>query len=471
MSGVETALPEDLRDRLRAAGRALPPDPVLVASLAAEPAVAVAVSGGADSVALLASLAAEPALLPRLAVLHFDHAARGDASAADAAFVRALAAALGLPFDHGRRAEAGPASETALREARHAWLTEAMAARGAKVICLGHHADDRAETLLLRLARGAGPEGLAAPRADQGFRDGTRRLRPLLRHRREALRAALASAGVPWREDATNALPGAPRNRLRLGALPALEQALGAGWHEGVARASDNLADAADALRAWLAELGGLPDAEGVSRLTFLRDRPRALARLACAEAAWAAGVAEVGGPAFEQLVDAVMAGRRTRLSLGGLGWEWDGERLRVLRVEAGWGATERPLPADGTPVACGLVAERRDLDPVTWAELAAGRILPAREVWLKVGPSARLAWRSRLPGDAYQPLGAPGSAKVADLLIDRKVPRERREALPVVLVDGLPAWVPGVPPADSLRFSGPVKGALRLTWQEPRAT
>jgi len=91
-------LPNDLRERLMAAGRSMPTDPSLVASLAAEPLVAVAVSGGADSVALLASLAAEPALLPRLLVLHFDHAVRGEASVEDASFVAALAAALGLPL-------------------------------------------------------------------------------------------------------------------------------------------------------------------------------------------------------------------------------------------------------------------------------------------------------------------------------------------------------------------------------------
>lgn len=465
---METSLPENLRDRLRAAGRALPLEPAVVASLSVEPVVAVAVSGGADSVALLAALAAQPDLAPRLLVLHYDHAVRGAASAADAAFVSALAECLSSPLELGRREPAGPASETDLREARHAWFARAMAARGARVLCLGHHADDRAETLLLRLARGAGPEGLAAPRAEQAFRDGTRRVRPLLGWRREALRATLAAAGVPWREDATNAQPGAPRNRLRLSALPALEQALGAGWHEGFARASDNLAEAADALRAWLAELGGLPDPQGVSRLAALRGRPRALVRLACAEAAWAAGVTEAGGPSFEQLVDAVAAGRKTRLGLGGLEWAWDGETLRVRRAPPGWGPEERPLAPDGVPAACGLRAERRELDEPTWVDLSHGRLSPAREVWLNVPPSSRLAWRSRLPGDAYQPLGSPGTAKVADLLIDRKVPRELREILPVVLVEGAVAWVPGVPPADRLRLSGPAKEALRLTWQGP---
>jgi tRNA(Ile)-lysidine synthase len=78
------------------------------------------------------------------------------------------------------------------------------------------------------------------------------------------------------------------------------------------------------------------------------------------------------------------------------------------------------------------------------------------------------LSWRSRLPGDAYRPLGAPGTAKVSDLLIDRKVPAGDRESLPVVLVDGNVAWVPGVAPAHDLRLGGPQEGALRLTWQGP---
>ncbi len=460
--------PDELRERLLAAGRTLAPDPALLESLGAEPAVAVAVSGGADSVALLAALAARPALLPRLVVLHYDHAVRGAESAADAGFVRSLADALGVPCEVGRREVAGPASETELRAVRQSWLAAAMAARGIRALCLGHHADDRAEMLLLRLARGAGPEGLAAPRAEQPFRDGTRRLRPLLRVRRAELRSALAAAGVPWREDATNARPGAPRNRVRLAALPSLEAALGAGLHEGLARAADNLADAADALRAWLGELGGLPGVDGASRLAGLRGKPRALVRLACAEAAWAAGVTEVGGPAFEQLVDAVAAGRRASVSLGGLDWAWDGETLGVRCGGLGWGAEERLLPEDGSLAPCGLRAERRDLDAAGWADLSQGRVAPTREVWLAAPKGARLAWRSRLPGDAYRPLGAPGSAKVSDLLIDRKVPAASRESLPVVLVDGNVAWVPGVPPAHDLRLPGPLAGVLRLTWQGP---
>ena len=104
------------------------------------------------------------------------------------------------------------------------------------------------------------------------------------------------------------------------------------------------------------------------------------------------------------------------------------------------------------------------DVDASLWASLSRGDISPAKEVYV-LAPVAALAWRGRVDGDRYQPLGSPGSAKLSDLLINRKIPAERREALPVVLSGGEILWVPGLPPAESARLAGPTKGALRLTW------
>lgn len=460
--------PERLRAAMIAAGRTLAPDAETRERLRAEPVVAVAVSGGADSVALLAALYADEALRPRLRVLHYDHRVRGEASAADAVFVAALAAALGLPCQLGQRETVGAGSETALRRARQAWLAGAMARLGARALCLGHHLDDRMETFLLRGARGAGAEGLAAPRRIQPFRDGTFRARPLLGHRRAVLRAALASAGVPWREDSTNADRAVPRNRLRADVIPAIEASMGPGWAGGVARAAENLGEAADALRSWLGDLGGLPGADGRARVAALKGRPRALARLACSELLWSHGIDELAGPAFELMVDAVSDGRPGRFQLGGLDWVLADGWLAPESPAAGWGDAVRPLAADGTRAECGLVAERVSVDAAQWDRLSRGDIPPEREVYLAVPPGATLGWRGRVPGDRYQPLGAPGSAKVSDQLIDRKVPAEARESLPVVLVDGAVAWVPGVPPAEAFRLTAPCTGALRLTWQAP---
>ena len=128
-----------------------------------------------------------------------------------------------------------------------------------------------------------------------------------------------------------------------------------------------------------------------------------------------------------------------------------------------------RALVVDGSRAECGLAAERVAVGEELWARLSRGDIAPTGEVYLDVPTGAPLGWRSRLPGDRYHPLGAPGSAKVSDLLIDRKVPHAEREALPVVLLGDAVIWVPGVPPVDNLRLHGPCASALRLTWQDPR--
>ncbi len=460
--------PEVLRAALLAAGRSLAIDPESREKLCTEPTIAVAVSGGADSMALLAALYADEALRPRLHILHYDHRVRGTESTGDAAFVAAIAGALGLSCQLGQRETVGAGSETALRHARQAWFARVMARLGARALCLGHHLDDRMETFLLRGARGAGAEGLAAPRRMQMFRDGTFRLRPLLGHRRAVLRAALFNAGVPWREDATNSDRTVPRNRIRAELIPAIEASMGPGWATGVARSAENLGEAADALRTWLSDLGALPDASGRCRIAELKHRPRALARLACSELLWSHGVEDLASVPFEALVDAVVAGRSGRFQIGGLNWNLSEGWLALEVSPAGWGDVARPLPVDGTPVECGLTAERVAVDVTLWERLTRGDIPPSHEVYLDVPEGAVLAWRSRLPGDRYQPLGAPGSAKVSDLLIDRKVPHAERDALPVVLLAGEVIWVPGVPPVDNLRLHGPCRGALRLTWQSP---
>ena len=457
-----------LRAALQAAGRKLSLDSSVRERLLQEPIIAVAVSGGADSVALLAALSADEALRPRLYVLHYDHRVRGAESAGDAHWVTALTAALGIPCEVGQREAVGPASETILRRDRHVWFAKVMSKRGARALCLGHHLDDRMETFLLRSARGAGVEGLAAPRAMQGFRDGTFRLRPFLARRRRELRAALFDAGVPWREDATNADTTVPRNRVRAEVVPALEATFGSAWADGAMKVADNMGEAADALRAWLAELGALPSTAGDLSVKGLVGRPRALSRLACSELLWSHGIEDLAGTTFETLVDDVVSGRSARYALGGLEWELAAGVLKVIEKNSGWGESPRSLTIDGSLTESGLAAEYVKVDAALWASLSRGEILPTHTVYLRATSPVNLFWRSRLPGDRYQPLGSAGSTKVSDLLIDRKVPRELRDQLPVIIINGEVIWVPGAPPADSLRLSGPCERALRLTWQSP---
>lgn len=191
----------------------------------------VACSGGADSVALLRLLCAVNQSRYwgwTLVVGHVNHQLRGDASDEDARFVRRLAKSLGLSCCLERVTLAsnarGTVSEAAARSARRL----ALAALGRKHRCaaivLAHHADDQAETVLLRMLRGAGVRGLAAmaEKTRSAGEPSAVLLRPLLALTREQLRAYLAQIDQPWREDHTNASQTFLRNRVRHELLPLL---------------------------------------------------------------------------------------------------------------------------------------------------------------------------------------------------------------------------------------------------------
>ena len=199
--------------------------------------ILVAVSGGADSTGLLHLLAAlAPGRGWKLAVATLDHGLRGDAGAADRRFVEELAERLGIPCQSARRTPApgaGLSPEEAARDVRRSFLLQAQRELGAELVACGHTADDQAETVLLRLTRGAGTRGLGAmSRWRSPF------WRPLLVVRRRALCGLLETAGLPWREDETNLSRGPTRNRIRLDVLPAVESAIGPGAVPALARAS-----------------------------------------------------------------------------------------------------------------------------------------------------------------------------------------------------------------------------------------
>ncbi len=177
---------------------------------------AVGVSGGADSVAMLCLLAR--ARREDWVVVHIDHELRGQASRDDAAFTLDLAQRLDVRAVVVRRAEMPdamqPPTGDRLRRLRHAAYQRVAAAEGLSGVLLAHHADDQAETILLRLLRNASMDGLAGMSAD-GRVGGLRIFRPMLSLRRSELRDYLHRRGITWREDETNALPKTPRNRIR----------------------------------------------------------------------------------------------------------------------------------------------------------------------------------------------------------------------------------------------------------------
>ena len=250
---------------------------------------AVAVSGGADSVAMFHRLrrACRRAGRPPPAVVHLDHQLRGDASAADAGFVADLATSCNSTLWLRRRSELGegdwPSNPSArYRRMRLACYRQAVDALGLACVALGHHADDVAETLLLRLSRGSPRSGTLglAPLRPWATVGGVTLWRPMLGVRRERLRTLLRRGGLPWREDASNATDATRRNRARrlLAGRPAVTDAL------------LKLAGAASAAEDWWA--GATPPAEAAPRLeAWLALPPPLLRRVA---RRWLVGEANV---------------------------------------------------------------------------------------------------------------------------------------------------------------------------------
>ena len=451
-------------DALRAAALRLPRLPS--APTSAGP-VAIAVSGGADSIYLLCALWADEALRPRLRVLHFDHRVRGEDSAGDARFVAAFCAALEVPCALGVRAGQGPASEADLRADRDDFFVRQRQTRGFELLCTAHHLDDVVENTLLRLARGAGLTGLSAPRVLQEFRDGHRRWRPLIQAGigKPALLAALRAADIPWREDATNALPSAARNRIRAWLAAGGAEALGPAYAEGFARSARILGETQVALAQWARELGCIIAADGSMKVAVLQGRPTALIQECLRTFLYAHDIADPSEASLEPLVGAISAGRDASSAVRGRVVYVAGGVLGVKREPLAFGASERRLIIGLPDDESGLLVESVEVEETLWVSLSKGDISPDREAYVNAPPE-RLVWRGRIEGDRYQPLGSPGSAKLSDLLINRKIPANQREALPVVLVGGEILWVPGLPPAESARLTGPTKGALRLTWR-----
>lgn len=285
---------------------------------------ALAFSGGADSLALLLIFWAEgPGRWERdFVVLHFNHRLRGKAANADEKFCREVCASLGVTFVAGRwrKARKG-ASEAEARAARFEFFGREMKRRKIRQLWLAHQQDDIAESMLMRLARGSGTGGLAAPRPVQVMGEGRLHLRPMLTLKKAGIVAALKKAGAEWREDVSNATDDHFRNRIRRRVLPAWVKAAGRDALAGAALSRELVDEDDAALETWLDELKPL-DRRGRLNLGPLAGKPRALVRRALHR--WLLAVrpdTDLSRQGFNQLLAAVERGRDTRFSLGAKGF------------------------------------------------------------------------------------------------------------------------------------------------------
>jgi tRNA(Ile)-lysidine synthetase-like protein len=264
--------------------------------------------------------------------------------------------------------------------------------------------------------------------------------------------------------------------------LPALSAASPADVLAAIAAVRASLEDDDDALEAWLAEMVDRPRRGEAYDLAALGGRPRALARRAIFR--WL-GVERLAGnlsrPAVEVLVEAVHSGGEARSSAGrgvlvvvhhGV-LSREEFRGSAATPGGGWGAARLDVgSALGGPNGSVLRLCRRRLDRELYESIVGGRFPPVDTVFLAPGPGwpGWFTVRSWEPGDRYRPLGGPGRAKLQDLFVDRKIPRDARGRLPVVCMPGSgnPVWVPGIPPAADLAVGPGHKLVLQLTYHSP---
>jgi tRNA(Ile)-lysidine synthase len=431
----------------------------------------VAISGGADSTAL-AYLAAEARPDLELTLVHVRHGLRDDR--ADLEAVTRHAGWLGLPLEL-RKVEVEPrgrGGEDAAREARHAALDEVATATRASWVLLGHHADDQAETVLLRLARGTGIEGLGAMAPVRG-----RLVRPLLRLRRSDLRRFVELEGLPTVEDPTNADPAVRRAVVRHELLALLERT-GPDPVGALGRLADLARDDALALDGWASEVVRR-DRRRVGAVVSLPTSTLAELPVAVARRVVRHLVQHVASSSDETQHDPPTAatvsrvldlepGRTVHLPGGihasaGGGWcslapaaspatdpvellvpgttPWEPAGVRLVAVTP----ASAPLPAAS---ATGQIAfELPDAWSPPPARLDAGAVPPGgvRDRLRIVLPASLppLEIRGRRPGDRV--VTSVGTQRLQDVFVDAGVPRPVRDRWPVVSDGDRVVWVPAL--------------------------
>jgi tRNA(Ile)-lysidine synthase len=458
-----------------------PPLPIDTTLLKPGLRLAVGLSGGADSVALVRVLAERSGELGLvLHAAHLHHGLRGEEADADLAFARDLAARLGLPFHEARvdvaaealaDPESGKAGETieeAARRLRYGWFRQLMASGEVEAVATAHTQDDQAETVLAKFLRGAWTEGFSGIHPVVEFPEG-RILRPLLATTRGQIEAYLGALGQGWREDSSNRHLTFTRNRIRHELLPQLE-----GWNP---RLREHLAQMAELARDeeswWQAELdrlapqmllpgrpvrgGGRAAGEELALdVTRLATLAPALQRRLLRYSAERLGAAP-DFPATEALRALALDGRAgQKLELAqGLRAERTHRELRLSGSAAGVGknrpraAFTKPVQEQTTAIPGEIVAPAFGLRLRIEAS-AQGAETPGASS----APAPRATLRNWKPGDRVTLRYSSGPRKIKEVLERLRVTGSSRAFWPVLEVEGRIVWMRGaeLEPAVGIR-------------------
>lgn len=415
--------------------------------------VGVAVSGGADSVALLRALVELRSDLGIvLGVVHVHHGIRGQEADADERFVTDLAKHFDLPLQvervdtptHSRHSKLS--LETAARNLRYAFFKRLLESDTCDKIATAHTIDDQAETVLIRILRGTGTRGLAAipPFRSASPELAARIVRPLLGTRRNEIETYLHELNQPWREDTSNRDPKHLRNRIRHELLPMLER----DYNPAVRQSLVNLAEIARAEEQhWSSELAKL---KRISQTETLLDRPAFLALPFALQRRLLVDLADRLdlSVAFDdiELMLRIATHPGSEHEFEG-GWRLTATRAQLefrrdtpTEVAAGY---DLPLPVPGAldlPSSVRLVTSVLSPDEARGYNSASLLAHPRLQLPLRV--------RNWQPGDRFWPSGSKQAEKLKRLFQEHHVPAAARSRWPVVLSGDSIVWVRGFPVA-----------------------
>lgn len=443
----------------------------------------VAVSGGPDSMALLHMLREMARHRPlRLVAAHVNHRFRGAEADAEAELVARTASSWGIPLAAAEIdvpyfiEETGMNAQSAARHKRYEFLMQTARQHGAGYLLMGHHADDQAETVLMRVLHGTGVSGLAGIPARRR-ENNVELFRPLLRITKGELLEYCERNEVPYAVDSSNSSRHYLRNAVRLDLIPQLEK-INPRVKESLVRLADMAAADDDYLESETARLIG--DTAARSGAGYRVDLKRfgglhvALQRrlikliLKCCANHWHS----LAYQQVETLLEAMKDGRNTvtRFDIGG-GWTFVREYDQAYVGPPLSG--QSPYIRLVTEFPCSL-----RLGESGW-QLRAQRfegdagIAPADdrwEAWFDAGALALpLTIRTRQPGDRMQPMGLNGTKKVQDMFVDAKIPRTERDGWPLVAdAEGRIVWIPGLRRSAIAAVGEHTRQFIRLDIQHP---
>jgi tRNA(Ile)-lysidine synthase len=423
--------------------------------------VVVAVSGGPDSVCLLSILQALAKDFDlTLHIAHLDHMFRGRESAGEALFVEGLAKKLGIPASvktidvPAFCRERGVSPQEGARTVRYDFLHGVATAVGASRIATGHTADDQAETFIMRLLRGAGVAGLSSI---PPVRDDI--IRPLIEVTRSEVLNYMKEAGLEFMTDPSNAKPLYLRNKIRLAVLPVLKQ-YNPRIVQRLALEAALLRDEDEAVETYLEALSSRMIRQGKDGVVFKREPfnalPQAFKRRLFRNAVDLADGGFAGLPRLSRGLSSIqvdealafMSTARTGRTFDlpcRLTVEREYEKF-ILSVKGVAQSVSHTLALPGTTTVpeLGLQIKTKISDAAGGEPEAANYLWQAKFDYDKILFSVIL--RTRLRGDRFCPAGMGGrSKKLQDFFVDGKIPRRKRDSVPLLVSGNDILWVIGL--------------------------